>query len=90
MLFATPGLRAETALIAFDLAGVALSSGSACSSGKVRRSHVLDAMGVAPALAEGALRLSMGRGTTAQAVDSFAAAYEKALAALHKGKANAA
>jgi cysteine desulfurase len=90
VLFATPGLRAETALIAFDLAGVALSSGSACSSGKVRRSHVLDAMGVAPALAEGALRLSMGRGTTAQAVDSFAAAYEKALAALHKGQANAA
>ncbi|KAA2235343.1 cysteine desulfurase family protein [Salinarimonas soli] len=90
VLFATPGLRAETALIAFDLAGVALSSGSACSSGKVRRSHVLDAMGVAPALAEGALRLSMGRGTTAQAVETFAAAYEKALAALHKGQANAA
>jgi cysteine desulfurase len=51
---------------------------------------VLDAMGVAPALAEGALRLSMGRGTTAQAVETFAAAYERALAALHKGQANAA
>ena len=90
VLFATPGLRAETALMILDLAGVALSSGSACSSGKVRRSHVLDAMGVAPALAEGALRLSMGRGTTAQAVETFAAAYERALAALHKGQANAA
>ena len=53
LAFAVPGVRAETALIAFDLAGVAVSSGSACSSGKVRRSHVLDAMGVEPALARG-------------------------------------
>ncbi len=59
-----PGLRSETAVIALDLAGVAVSSGSACSSGKVRRSHVLDAMGVAPALAEGALRFSLGWTTT--------------------------
>ncbi len=87
VLFATPGLRAETALIAFDLAGVALSSGSACSSGKVRRSHVLTAMGLPPDLADGALRLSIGRETTEQAVEIVAAAYERALAALHRGYA---
>ncbi len=72
-----PGLRSETAVIAFDLAGVAVSSGSACSSGKVKRSHVLDAMGVAPALAEGALRFSLGWTTNeadiAKAVAAFAA-----------------
>jgi cysteine desulfurase len=90
VLVATPGLKAETALMILDLAGVALSSGSACSSGKVRRSHVLDAMGVAPALAESALRVSMGRETAAEHVKSFAAAYEKTLAALHRGKAHAA
>jgi cysteine desulfurase len=53
-------LRAEAALIALDLAGVALSSGAACSSGKVRPSRVLSAMGVAPELAAGALRVSFG------------------------------
>jgi cysteine desulfurase len=58
--FALPGLRADTLLIALDLAGVAVSSGSACSSGRVRRSHVLDAMGVDPALAAGAIRISFG------------------------------
>jgi cysteine desulfurase len=76
-LFALPGRRAETALIAFDLGGVALSSGSACSSGKVKRSHVLDAMGIAPGLAEGAMRLSFGWATTEAEVSLFAAALEK-------------
>jgi cysteine desulfurase len=61
---AVPGLKAETALINFDLGGVAVSSGSACSSGKVKRSHVLDAMGVASDLAECALRFSLGWTTT--------------------------
>ena len=88
--FAIPGLRAETALIAFDLAGVALSSGSACSSGKVRRSHVLAAMGVMPALAEGALRVSLGWGTTENDVLRFAEACETAVAPLYKRKAAAA
>lgn len=64
-----PGLRAETAVIAFDLAGVAVSSGSACSSGKVKRSHVLDAMGVGPELAESALRFSLGWTTTQRDID---------------------
>ncbi|HRJ69294.1 MAG TPA: cysteine desulfurase family protein [Beijerinckiaceae bacterium] len=59
-LFAIPGLRAETAVIAFDLDGVAVSSGSACSSGKVGRNAVLDAMGISSALADGAIRVSLG------------------------------
>jgi len=88
--FAIPGLKAETALIAFDLAGVALSSGSACSSGKVKRSHVLDAMGVEPALAEGALRVSLGWSTTHEDVIRFAEACERVVGTLYKRKASAA
>lgn len=60
LAFAVPGMSAETALMAFDLEGVAISSGSACSSGKVRASHVLAAMGIAPELARCALRVSFG------------------------------
>ncbi|MFL5188506.1 MAG: cysteine desulfurase family protein, partial [Microvirga sp.] len=88
--FAIPGLKAETALIAFDLAGVALSSGSACSSGKVKRSHVLDAMGVEPALAEGVLRVSLGWSTTHEDVIRFAEACERVVDTLYKRKASAA
>jgi cysteine desulfurase len=88
--FAIPGLKAETALIAFDLAGVALSSGSACSSGKVKRSHVLDAMGVEPALAEGVLRVSLGWSTTKEDVIRFAEACERVIGTLYKRKASAA
>jgi len=88
--FAIPGLKAETALIAFDLAGVALSSGSACSSGKVKRSHVLDAMGVEPALAEGVLRVSLGWTTTKEDVLRFAEACERVVGTLYKRKASAA
>ncbi len=54
--FAIPGMKAETAQIAFDLAGVALSAGSACSSGKVGPSHVLKAMGMATMRARCAFR----------------------------------
>ncbi|WP_134495666.1 cysteine desulfurase family protein [Microvirga pakistanensis] len=90
LAFAIPGLRAETALIAFDLAGIALSSGSACSSGKVKRSHVLDAMGVEPALAEGVLRVSLGWSTTKEDVFRFAEACEKVAGTLYKRKASAA
>jgi cysteine desulfurase len=74
---ALPGLKAETALIRFDLSGVAISSGSACSSGKVTRSSVLPAMGVASDLAESALRFSLGWTTTetdiVKATEVFAA-----------------
>lgn len=58
--FALPGIPAETALIALDLDGVMASSGAACSSGKVALSHVLAAMGVEPAIARCALRVSFG------------------------------
>jgi cysteine desulfurase len=58
--FAIPGLAAETALMALDLDGVAVSSGSACSSGKVKPSHVLAAMGVDESLARCGLRVSFG------------------------------
>jgi len=70
--FAMPGFRAETLLMNFDLAGVAVSSGSACSSGKVGRSHVLEAMGVAPELAASAIRVSLGWNSTADDVQHFA------------------
>jgi cysteine desulfurase len=90
LAFAIPGLKAETALIAFDLAGIALSSGSACSSGKVKRSHVLDAMGVEPALAEGVLRMSLGWTTTKEDVIRFSDACERVVGTLYKRKASAA
>jgi cysteine desulfurase len=70
-LFAVPGVKAETAIIAFDLNGIALSSGAACSSGKVQPSHVLAAMGVSPDLARGALRVSLGRTTTEADVEQL-------------------
>jgi cysteine desulfurase len=69
--FAIPGMKAETLLMNLDLAGFAVSSGSACSSGKVGRSHVLDAMDVAPAISSGAIRVSMGWNTTADDVARF-------------------
>lgn len=75
--FATPGLSAETALMALDLAGFAVSSGSACSSGKVAKSHVLAAMGVAPDLANAAIRVSLGWTTTARDVDQFISAWSR-------------
>lgn len=68
--FALPGLAAETAVIAMDLEGVALSSGAACSSGKVRSSRVLAAMGVPPALAKAALRVSFGHESREGDVDA--------------------
>lgn len=80
--FAIPGVKAETAQIAFDLAGVALSAGSACSSGKVGPSHVLKAMGFADNL--GALRVSIGRSTAEADVEKF----ETALAALLSRRAD--
>jgi len=70
-LFAVPGLKAETAIIAFDLNGIAVSSGAACSSGKVQASSVLAAMGVEPDLTRGAVRLSFGWSTTADDIQRF-------------------
>jgi cysteine desulfurase len=76
-LFAVPGLRAETAVIGFDLEGIAVSSGSACSSGKVQPSYVLEAMGAGPELARGAIRLSLGWSSTANDVDRCLEAWRK-------------
>jgi cysteine desulfurase len=83
-LFAAPGLRAETALINLDLMGFALSSGSACSSGKVAASHVLAAMGVPGDLSAGAIRLSIGPATRENEIDLFLKAWMKLLAGLSK------
>jgi len=74
-LFAVPGMKAETAVIAFDLAGVAVSAGAACSSGKVQPSHVLAAMGVPPQLATAAVRVSLGPGTTESEIERFIEAW---------------
>ena len=68
-LFALKGIRAETAVIALDLEGIAVSSGAACSSGKVQPSHVLAAMGVDPELSRGAIRVSTGYATKEGDID---------------------
>jgi cysteine desulfurase len=85
-LFALAGIKAETALIALDLAGVAVSSGSACSSGKVAASHVLAAMQVAPHLARGAVRVSTGHATSEADIECFLEAWRKCVGALGKGR----
>jgi cysteine desulfurase len=76
-LFTVPGLKAETAVIGFDLAGIAVSSGSACSSGKVQPSHVLEAMGFGPEIAQGAVRLSLGWSTSDADIDCCLEAWRK-------------
>jgi len=84
LAFAAPGVAAATLLIALDLAGVAVSSGSACSSGKVTPSHVLAAMGVEPGLAAGAIRVSLGWASREEDVDRFVVALAEALAGLRR------
>jgi cysteine desulfurase len=85
-LFSVAGLKAETAVIAFDLEGVAVSSGAACSSGKVTPSHVLAAMGVAPELARGAIRVSLGYATTDDDIGTILKAWEKLSESLYKAR----
>ncbi|MBT1514427.1 cysteine desulfurase [Bradyrhizobium sp. SRL28] len=89
-LFTVPGLKAETAVIGFDLGGIAVSSGSACSSGKVQPSHVLAAMGVGGELAQGAVRLSLGWSTTEADIDLALEAWRKLADALLRGRRNTA
>jgi cysteine desulfurase len=84
-LFTVPGLRAETAVIGFDLEGVAVSSGSACSSGKVQPSHVLEAMGAGIAAAQGAVRLSLGWSTAETDIELAVQAWRKLASTLIKG-----
>lgn len=76
-LFSLPGLKAETAIIAFDLEGIAVSSGSACSSGRVQPSHVLAAMGASLDLAQGAIRASLGPESRENEVDMAVKAWKK-------------
>jgi cysteine desulfurase len=85
-LFAVPGIKAETAVIALDLEGVAVSSGAACSSGKVTPSHVLAAMGIEAGLAGGAIRLSLGYSSTPAEIEMFLKAWEKAAESLYKSR----
>lgn len=84
-LFTVSGLKAETAVIGFDLAGIAVSSGSACSSGKVQPSHVLAAMGLSRELAQGAVRLSLGWSTSRADIDLTLEAWRKLANTLLKG-----
>lgn len=90
LCFAVPGLAAPTALMALDLAGLALSSGSACASGKVAHSPVLAAMAVSPALAAGALRVSLGWNSTESDVARCLAACERVLETLYRRQGRAA
>lgn len=89
-LFTVPGLKAETAVIGFDLDGIAVSSGSACSSGKVQPSHVLAAMDVAKDLAQGAVRLSLGWSTSEADIDLALKAWRKLADGLLRGRRNTA
>jgi cysteine desulfurase len=83
-LFAVPGVKAETAVIALDLEGVAVSAGAACSSGKVQPSHVLAAMGVPSHLARAGVRVSLGPSTTESEIDRFIEAWIKVSGSLPK------
>lgn len=78
--FAVPGLKNSVAMMALDLEGIEVSSGSACASGKVGRSHVLESMGIAPDLVACGLRVSFGWSSTKEDVAAFLAAFERLLA----------
>jgi Aminotransferase class-V len=84
-LFAVEGMKAETAVIAFDLEGIAVSSRAACSSGKVQPSHVLAAMEISPALVRGAVRVSLGWNTAEADIERFLAARRRLANALYRG-----
>ncbi len=73
---AMPGVKGETQVMHFDLAGICLSSGSACSSGKVKVSHVLSAMGYADEIAESSIRVSLGYDSQPSDVEAFVAAWK--------------
>ncbi len=89
-LFAVEGLKAQTALIAFDLDQIAVSSGSACSSGKVASSHVLAAMGVRADRAVCAIRASFGPTSVDADVDRLLDSLERQLARLRTRRQSAA
>ena len=88
--FAIPGLKNSVAMMGLDLKGISVSSGSACSSGKVGPSHVLRAMGVPPELSECAMRLSVGWNSTTADIDAFADGLTEVLQRHRERRATAA
>ena len=84
-LVAIPSAKAETLVIGFDLEGIAVSSGAACSSGKVAPSHVLAAMGISSELARGAIRVSTGPTTAVAEIDRFLNVWQKLEKSLSNG-----
>lgn len=88
--FAVPGASAEVLVMALDLEGIAVSSGSACSSGKVKRSHVLEAMGVPSDLADGAIRVSLGWNSEEADIELFRIGFMKALGTIRSKRAKPA
>ena len=80
LCLALPCERAETTVIKLDLAGVAVSAGSACSSGKVGESHVLAAMGLPADIARSAVRISLGWNTTETSLEQFLTRSERLFA----------
>ncbi|WP_341760506.1 cysteine desulfurase family protein [Candidatus Endowatersipora endosymbiont of Watersipora subatra] len=84
LAFSVRGLNAETSVIAFDLDGVSISSGSACSSGKVGRSHVLAAMGIDEESSKGAMRVSLGWNSTQSDAEKFLNSFKRITKRLRK------
>jgi cysteine desulfurase len=82
--FSLPGVNAQTLLMAFDLEGIALSNGSACSSGTVKSSVTLKAMGYSEHISACALRVSMGWASVKSDIDALVQAWEKIVARLEK------
>lgn len=87
LMVVMPGVTSETQLMYFDLSGFAVSAGSACSSGRIEPSGVLLAMGVEPAMASCAIRISLGWNTTEEEVQQFADLWKTAFSKLSKGQA---
>ncbi len=86
-LFAVPGFSAETLVIAFDLEGIAVSAGSACSSGKVAPSHVVEAMGEPADMARGAVRVSLTPAAKEEDIAAFAVAWRAIHARMRRSRA---
>jgi cysteine desulfurase len=87
---AVPGVKAETLVIGLDLAGIAVSAGSACSSGKVEASHVLAAMGASPEFAHGAVRVSLGFGSENTDIQRYLSAFGELVKRLKQDSKEAA
>src|SRR5947199_1564464 len=82
--FCVPGTEGESLIVALDLEGFAVSSGSACTSGDTEPSHVLQALGLDRELAKGSLRVTVGRATTEAQVDAFVDALARVVARLRE------